>query len=232
MVKENQIEKTTQFLAGIFNIEDNNERLEYLIKVLLSYKHGYEVWNRIFRKKIIDENKIRFCTECGDFGEDIGFVFKYFCYAKIIYCSEKISYHYYVHEGSIMDLSKAVIKLNELNEVCWDIEKSYYAVFREKKIRNQFPIIHFLIMNQQYNGFVLTEKYSELGSEIAKIVKSQWYRRQVKGLGRCYCKLGEYFGKKIAKQILLFSSYCLHKNWKRFSIDSLIFYKWVIKNEM
>lgn len=229
MFKEKQDVVQSNFWPGVFNLQDDEAKVDYLIKILLSYKHGYEVWNHLFKRDIIEKNNIRFCTECGDFGEDVGFVFKYLCYAKIVYCSEKKSYNYFVNKGSIMDQSKAKIRLNELNEVCYDIEKIYCAVFQKRELRKQFSIIHFLIMNQQYSKMVFTSKYSELGSEIKKIERTSWYKKQVKGLGQCYEKLCEYYGTKVAKQIILFSKYCLHTNWKRFSIESLIFYKWIIR---
>lgn len=231
MIKEDRIIKEPNFWPGQFNLEDDNERINYIINVLLKYKQGYEVWDRLFRKEIIENNNIRFCTKCGNFGEDLGFTLKYMCYAKRVYCSNQRCYNYFVNEGSIMDQSKSKIRLNDLNEVCYDIMPTYYSVFQNPCLSKQFSIVHFLIMSQQYSKMINTSQYCTLSDELSKIEKNKWYQKNVRGLYKCYKELKRYFGEKTAKQILLFSNYCLHRNWKRFTIESAIFYKWIVRSE-
>lgn len=207
------------------------KRWEYLIHDVLVYKHGWEVCTRLFRAAIIQNHHIRFCLTCENFAEDLGFSLEFCLYATKIVCIEDPVYFYVVHNGSMMDKSKNVIKLSQLNEISAYFWKKYAAIFGESKYAKLYPILHFLIMRNQYSKLIGTERYSHIREEIKKIKQKTWYRKQVKGIFRCAEPLKELYGRKATQQILLFSHYCLHGNWKRFYYESGIAYRFFIKDE-
>ena len=59
------------------------------------------VWNKVFKKSIIDEYNIRF--PIGLLYEDIYFMWHYFFVSKVAYYDESIYHHYRIHKSSIME---------------------------------------------------------------------------------------------------------------------------------
>lgn len=67
------------------------------------------VWNKIFKKSLIDKYNIKFIE--GRLYEDASFTWKYFSIAKKFYCINDAFYIYYRHEGTIMN--KTFAKANK-----------------------------------------------------------------------------------------------------------------------
>ena len=218
----------SQFLSGVFPIRTEAERIDYLISKLARYKHGNEIWNKLFRRSIIQKHGIQFCTKCNDYGEDYGFMVKCALRSTKVVCIDDCCYHYRVRTGSITHQEIKRYRFDELNEVCYDFKETFDDVFANKHNRKAFSIFHFLSLHYQYSCFIGKEIYSSMPSELAKIKNRKWYRKNVLSLFSQYRTLVHYFGTTTARQILLFSLYCLHGNWKRFSIESKIAYKFFI----
>lgn len=225
MIRQSTIAETTKYLS---NPED---RLQYLLQDILGGKSGWEVWTRLFRSDIIQDHKIRFCTTCGNYAEDLGFTLEYSLYTKKICSTNCCGYCYVIHDGSMMNRSKNVVKLSQLNEVSAQFGQKYEAVFSGSMYRKLYPLFHFLIMYTEYRKMVGNELYSTISQEIQKIENKKWNRKQTKDLFKCKKYLVFFYGKRIAQQMLLFSHYCLHGNWKRFCIESAIAYRWFITKE-
>ena len=83
-------------------------------------------------------------------------------------------------------------------------------------------------MYGQYYKMIGKSVYPELKKEIRKINDRNFYYQMVKRLLFSYKEICEYTDKRTAKQILLFTNYCLHGNWERFKIESAVFYKFLI----
>lgn len=64
-------------------------------------KVDVSVWNKIFRKSLIDKYNIKFIE--GRLYEDASFTWKYFSVAKKFYCIQDQLYVYYRHKGTIMN---------------------------------------------------------------------------------------------------------------------------------
>lgn len=226
-----QMIRQTTIPEAIKNLTNPEERLQYLLQDILGGKSGWEVWKRLFRLDIIQDHKIRFCTTCSNYAEDLGFTLEYSLYAKRICSSNCCGYCYVIHDGSMMSRSKNEVKLSQLNEVSAQFGQKYEAVFRGSKYRKLYPLFHFLIMFTEYRKVVGNELYSTISHEIQKVENKKWNRKQTKGLCKCKKYLVSYYGKRVAQQMILFSHYCLHGNWKRFCIESAIAYRWFIKEE-
>lgn len=76
-------------------IEDNGIH-EYVIS---SFGRTFNpVWNKVFRKKFIQDNEIFFDERYKRGMEDVSFNVKAFSVAKRIYCSNSIAYEYYIRD--------------------------------------------------------------------------------------------------------------------------------------
>ena len=62
------------------------EKWNYIVRGIWGKRHGWEVWDRLFRASMISKNNIRFCTVCDNYAEDLGFVLCTLLYANKI-CS-------------------------------------------------------------------------------------------------------------------------------------------------
>ena len=219
----------SQFHTGLFEFSTDVEKLNYLIQEFMPYRHGYEVCFRLFRRDIIEQNHIRFCLTCNNFAEDVGFSIKYILFSKSIYCLEECYYNYYFNTGSMTDKSKNLVRLNELNEISYYVGETIYEGNFPKEYKKIFCILHFLLLCNQYSKVIGQPTYCTLPFEIEKIERKKWYKRNTRRLFFNYTILKHYFGEKDAKRILLLAHYCLHRNWKLFSIESYFVYNHWIK---
>lgn len=228
-ISGNKVIWQSNFVDGVFEMLDESSRMKYLMEYFFRYRHGYEVWSRVFKNEIIKRHHLRFCTNCNNFAEDYGFVAKYLLYAKRIICLPESMYNYYLRENSMMSNSSSLIKLDELNEVSFDFWQEYKKIYAESKYLKDFHVFHFMFMYNQYQKIIGTEKYPFLKEELDKIKRYDWYEENVKQNIKNYRKLKLLFGKNNARKILLFDRYCRHKNWERFRYESFLFYKFLLK---
>lgn len=210
-------------------ISSDTERFHFLVFGILGGKYGWEVWSRLFRREIIETHHIRFCTICENYAEDMGFVLEYSLYAKVCCSIDYCGYNYYLREDSMMRSSKEIVKLDQMNEVSVYFGRAYFNEITGTRQKRSFAIIHFLIMRNEYMKLVGKPEYSRLPNEIGKIINHQWFRAQTKKIRSCYQEIATLYGSKAAKQILLLSHFCLHGNWRRFSVESAIAYRFFIK---
>lgn len=226
-VNENgNIIKETSYLNRSFYLESKKEHLDFIINVIFQKKCSWTV-SCLVKRNIIVDNDIRFNTKCGNFGEDLGFVLESLLYSKNVLISDDNSYFYVSHSGSMSDKNNDVIRMDSMNEIA----KSFYERCKRigyKKYEKILAIIHFLIMYGQYYKMIGKSVYPELKKEIRKINDRNFYYQMVKRLLFSYKEICEYTDKRTAKQILLFTNYCLHGNWERFKIESAVFYKFLI----
>lgn len=61
----------------------------------------FTIWNKLFKKEIITENKIEF--PLGRFFEDNEFILKYLLFCNSMYCLDRLYYHYVQRKKSVMN---------------------------------------------------------------------------------------------------------------------------------
>jgi len=217
---------TSKHTIGITKISSNTERLEYLYS--FPKLHGWECWSRLFKKDIIDKHKIKFPTTCNNYAEDMAFVYTYNLYATVITSIDCCEYYYRQRFDSMMHCVATNVKINEMNEISYWFYDKYIDVFGQKKSL-EYSILHFLFMNVEYSKIIGTDRYKQLNNFISSIDNKKWYKKQTKNINKCYKTLKKQFGKRFAQQIILFSNYCAHRNWKRFGLETSIAYRYFIK---
>jgi len=78
------------------------DRVSFFTNTLLPYKIGWEAWNRIFRRDIIENYRLRFADNSHIFAEDMYFSICYCAHInKIISISQSL-YFYTIRDDSIM----------------------------------------------------------------------------------------------------------------------------------
>lgn len=222
--------KISNHTIDIIEVNENN-RWEYLQQYVLSGRHGWEVWTRLIRSNIIKEHGISFFTGCKNYGEDCAFSFECSLFANKICSIADYGYRYYDRSCSMMNMSKSVVKIDEMNEVSAYLFTKYNKVFPSKFHLNNFAIFHFLILFLEYAKIIGTKEYQNLPQYLSNLSKYDWCIRQAKTIFKCKKTLTASYGKKSTCQILLFSKYCVHQNWNRFKIQSAIAYKFFIKGD-
>ncbi|WP_138493781.1 glycosyltransferase [Paenibacillus pinistramenti] len=77
---------------------------EYMYRCLFTYEHGHEVWNKLYRREVIERNGIRFEPNKEIFSEDLMFNLYVLCHAGRIAAVNQSFYYYLQREGSIMQI--------------------------------------------------------------------------------------------------------------------------------
>ena len=125
---------------------DKESRFDMLYKVVTWQTKGWQACRSIFKRQIIEDHHIRFCDTCGNFAEDLGFTLEYLLYAaRIIFIDEYLYYYYDVRQNSMMNKSKHVYKVNEVNELSYYLKPIMTKVLSEE----QFSVIHHHIIQNQ-----------------------------------------------------------------------------------
>ena len=159
---ENKIVKERDFIEGLFELENVTDRYNFLVRIFLSYKCGYEVWNRIYDANIIKEFNIKFPVFKPVVGEDLCFNFLYFLCANRIHVSND-RYYYYVHnDGSTMDMNKGDIQLdrtNEISKICYGFISDKHSL---KFIKDNYVFIHILLVYHKLMNYSSKESREAL----------------------------------------------------------------------
>lgn len=110
----------------------SEEKARFLCKEFLQYQFGWEAWVFVFRKKMIDENKLQFHEDIA-YAEDLPFTFAYMLHANRIIKLPDILYNYTVREHSItseIDFERHIHGIFGLN---YEIMHQAASDFFEKK---------------------------------------------------------------------------------------------------
>ena len=197
MVKEdsagNAIEKVV-FLPREITVQNEDERMRFLLKYLLNYRIGWEQCTHIFRGDIIRENRLFFEGDRAAFGEDLLFAFKYWLYAKSCTVIKDILYHYVQHENSLMWQSQF---RNVLPEVHTLAKCAYNSVVNAGigAIREDFAIIYGHLLEWHARPYVSQKGIQWVNTEIQKLTKERFFAADVSDPQKFYRDLVKRYGK-------------------------------------
>ena len=158
----------------------SENRFDFLYKVVTWQTKGWQACRSIFKRQYIEENNILFCDTCGNFAEDLGFTLEYLLYTtRIVFLNENLYCYYDVRQDSMMNKSKRVYKVNEVNEL------SYYLqpIMKQVLTDSQFAEIHHHIVKNQLADMYSAVKMSEFAmwcKLLKSVNKKQYFREQNK----------------------------------------------------
>ena len=221
----------THHECGTVSFPDEQPRFDFLIHGLLGGRYGWEVWSRLFKAEPIRTHQIRFCLTCGNYAEDLGFVFQYSLHTSRSHSIPDRLYRYFIRSDSMMRTSTAKIKLEQVNELSWFLYPSYAQVFTRPDLVRAYCLIHFLIVVPEFRKSIAISQYRLLGQEIDKISRKDWYKKNLRALQRYYPMLKTIYGRPQALLALLHASYGTHGSWARFYLRSAFTQKILLRGE-
>ena len=129
-------------------------------------KVDVSVWNKIFKKSLVDKYKIKFIE--GRLYEDASFTWKYFAIAKKFYCIQDPLYIYYRHKGTIMN--KTFAKANKSIDHIY-VADDIYEFLLKNNLFEEYMNEFFSFYNA---NLLLAKKYSDSdGSEEIDALENQ-----------------------------------------------------------
>lgn len=141
---------------GEYNIEGDAGRSEYYVKTLLQYQIGWEAWNRVFRKDIIDSLQLRYEDNRKIFAEDLYFLMCYSLKIRRIYSVGYPLYYYRLRDDSIMGKESAHFNIGRMNELSKAVYQFFVATGAQQKLVDIFPLAHYILLQG------CAKKYKEL----------------------------------------------------------------------
>ena len=113
---------------------------QYFYRYWMPYRHGQEAWSKLYRRDVIEGNKLRFAPNDEIFAEDTLFSAMYLMHTHKI-AALSAPYIYYVQRGdSLMGMKKPRLawRLMTLSVRLWEYAK---ACGRFEEIRNVLPVL-------------------------------------------------------------------------------------------
>lgn len=133
---------------GLIKLTEEAERADFIVKDLLTYQVGWEVWNRVFRRDLIQAYSLRFPNRSmafAGFAEDLYFTLCYCAHVRKLIVLDKCLYNYRIHSGSTMRRNEKKRKLNISNELSKAVLQ-YYQQFDDCQLLvRRFHTAHYMI---------------------------------------------------------------------------------------
>lgn len=133
---------------GLIKLTEEAERADFIVKDLLTYYVGWEVWNRVFRRDLIQAYSLRFPNRSmafAGFAEDLYFTLCYCAHVRKLIVLDKCLYNYRIHSGSTMRRNEKKRKLNISNELSKAVLQ-YYQQFDDCQLLvRSFYTVHYMI---------------------------------------------------------------------------------------
>ena len=81
---------------------DEKQRFSFYEELLLRYKYGWEAWDRVFRRSLIEEHHLRFQPTREVLAEDLLFTAEYSLYVRNYFAMCNVLYYYRQREASLV----------------------------------------------------------------------------------------------------------------------------------
>lgn len=138
-----------------------------------SQTFGY-VWNKLYKKKIIDENKIVFNSSMKIFEDEV-FNCNFFKYAEDILIMDHIFYHYIQYEGTKQATRKVYLDILEQNNIRFNAWIDLNDELAKKRIEQlSYEACKDVILVFPYMKKGLD--YKEIKGSLKKLRKSETYK--------------------------------------------------------
>lgn len=190
---------------------DKETRFDMLYKVVTWQTKGWQACRSIFRRQIIEDHHIQFCDTCGNFAEDLGFTLEYLLYAsRIIFIDEYLYYYYDVRQNSMMNKSKHMYKINEVNELSYYLKPIMTKVLSEE----QFSVIHHhIIQNQVVDLYSVNSKqdFQEWNELLKSLDKTAYFLDENQQYYNIYRKQRGLFGLRGVKRYFSSKRSIIHR---------------------
>ena len=150
-------EPFVHFTAGLYyRLKTVEERLDFITDIFMKYGMGFEVWNRVFDRSIIEKHNLRF-EDNTIFAEDVYFSLCYLAHIEKIYISKDCPYHYCMRKDSIMSGNRDKFNLRRFDQLAQAVLNHYKESTSCQYLADNFPLIYLAV-------FEYAEKILKLAS--------------------------------------------------------------------
>lgn len=190
----------------------------YFYYYFFPYIHGHEVWNKLYKREIIVQNKIFFEENKKIFSEDLLFNLYYLCHIKTIYAISNSYYNYLQQENSIMASKKPnlAVKYTELVQRFSNYTKNI-GIYKD--LRKILPVVFYnLISRGLFAEYSIANNLSTIEKAIIEASKTPIFRTCVKELA--FGNTANVFRKKTGGtkeaeiRCRVFAAYCFFKLYR------------------
>lgn len=131
--------------SGVVNVREIG-LAGYMYKYLFTYAHGHEVWNKLYRRELIDRHHIRFEPNRDIFSEDLLFNLYVLCHANRIAAIDEAYYFYLQRQGSLMQLPSPQIGVQYLTLV--ERFSDYCKALQlQQEVQSAVPVLLYDLIN-------------------------------------------------------------------------------------
>lgn len=159
------------------DLHSEPDKQSFFFRHFLLYEYGWEAWNRIYKREIIEVNHLRFVSTKEIFAEDMLFAIQYLFRAESVVQIMDILYFYRIRENSLMgnlqaqDILPRILQL--LNVAYADLKHFGRLPIMEK----QFFAFFFVVVNHQVQHNLWKVPVKEIKHQLRILVKTNTVRR-------------------------------------------------------
>lgn len=218
--------------AGVYEIQDEETRLNFLVKDIFGFRLGWEVWSKLYKADIVRKQRISFESEREIFAEDLMFTFCYLLYCRKVTVLGECLYHYVVRKGSLMDSAREYEVMNRLNRLLYRADQELLK--RECGfLEEHFYLLYASIMYRHWETMVREEGIKQVRRCIAGFQERSFAEEQMRAClahQKEICQSCGIFGGRVCCNIF---RYALGGNYEQYHCRQ----KWLdillhIKNKM
>ena len=143
-----QIESTSSYPACVYRWGNEKELFWFLFSSYFSYCCGFAVWNRLFRKRIIDRHRIRFEPHAS-YAEDLFFNVLYYLHSGSVNCLSGDYYSYLIRPESIIQSMPSRGHLNRVIEMVKALEAHLSSQKGFPLLEDKYSILFYEIVNNE-----------------------------------------------------------------------------------
>lgn len=133
--------------TGRYQLNSGEQRAHFLTDYILSGRLGWEAWNKLYRRALIEKYNLRFADNNIIFAEDLYFCLCYCSHATKVISIRKYLYNYMQRSDSIMSEQSTKLNIGRMNELSKEV-LGFLKQFDDcNTLIEHFPIIHFMIMD-------------------------------------------------------------------------------------
>lgn len=128
-------------------------------------------WGKLFRKEIIEENKISFRKDLP-IGEDFLFVAEYFRYCKSCYMSKEMILYYLQRSGSAMRSYTMEQRLT-FTRILYDYNKEIVESLADEELAKQMNVYYLRVLTNLFREYAGIQKGKQLVSVFEEALENE-----------------------------------------------------------
>ena len=139
------VETKAYHQLGIFYVSDEN-RMTFLVDTILGNRIGWEAWNRVYRRDLIEKYCLRFADNRVVFAEDMYFCLCYCAHARKVVSISQPLYYYRLREGSIMARDGKKLNVGRFHELAKAVQMHLAQWEQCRDLAEHFSFIYPAVM--------------------------------------------------------------------------------------